>query len=62
MGILAWLSGDFPAATTSLTEAVALYGEVGDRPGQAYALDHLGVVQLGATQGATPAVGQSRAS
>jgi tetratricopeptide (TPR) repeat protein/transcriptional regulator with XRE-family HTH domain len=45
LGILAWLSGDFPAAAFDLTRAVALYGETGDRPGQSYALDHLGVVQ-----------------
>src|SRR5262249_62264563 len=45
LGILAWLTGDLPAAATSLTQAAALYGEAGDRPAQAYALAHLGVVQ-----------------
>ena len=45
LGILAWLSGDFPAAEANLTRAVALYGEAGDRPGQAYALTQLGMVQ-----------------
>jgi tetratricopeptide (TPR) repeat protein/transcriptional regulator with XRE-family HTH domain len=44
LGILAWLSGDLPAAASSLTLAIALYEELGDRPGQAYALDHLGIV------------------
>jgi tetratricopeptide (TPR) repeat protein len=45
LGILAWLTGDLPAAAVSLTRAAALYGEVGDQPGQAYALDQLGVVR-----------------
>jgi tetratricopeptide (TPR) repeat protein/transcriptional regulator with XRE-family HTH domain len=45
LGILAWQSGDFPAAETNLTQAVALYDEAGDRPGQAYALTQLGMVQ-----------------
>jgi len=44
LGILAWQSGDFPAAEANLTQAVALYGEAGDRPGQAYALTQLGMV------------------
>ena len=45
LGILAWLTGDLPAAAVSLTRAAALYGEVGDQPGQAYTLDQLGVVR-----------------
>ncbi len=45
LGLLAWLTGDYPAAAARLALAVALYGEVGDRLGQAYALNHLGVVQ-----------------
>jgi len=45
LGILAWLTGDLPAAAASLTRAAALYGAVGDQPGQAYALDQLGVVR-----------------
>jgi tetratricopeptide (TPR) repeat protein len=45
LGIVAWLTGDLPAAAVSLTRAAALYGEVGDQPGQAYALDQLGVVR-----------------
>ena len=45
LGILAWMTGDLPAAAAHLARAVALYGEIGDRPGQAYALDHLGVVE-----------------
>jgi tetratricopeptide (TPR) repeat protein/transcriptional regulator with XRE-family HTH domain len=45
LGILAWQSGDFPAAEANLTRAVALYREAGDRPGQAYALTQLGMAQ-----------------
>jgi tetratricopeptide (TPR) repeat protein/transcriptional regulator with XRE-family HTH domain len=45
LGILAWFTGDLSAAAASLTQAAALYHEVGDHPGQAYALDHLGVVR-----------------
>jgi tetratricopeptide (TPR) repeat protein/transcriptional regulator with XRE-family HTH domain len=45
LGILAWLTGDLPAAAASLIRAAALYGEAGDQPGQAYALDQLGVVR-----------------
>jgi tetratricopeptide (TPR) repeat protein/transcriptional regulator with XRE-family HTH domain len=45
LGILAWLTGDLPAAAGSLSRAAGLYGDVGDPPGQAYALDQLGVVR-----------------
>ncbi len=45
LGILAWLSSDYPPAAASLAEAAALYGDLGDQLGQAYALDYLGVVQ-----------------
>ena len=45
LGLLAWLTGDYPAAADHLARAVTLYGEVGDRLGQAYALNPLGVVQ-----------------
>jgi tetratricopeptide (TPR) repeat protein/transcriptional regulator with XRE-family HTH domain len=44
LGILAWLTGDLPAADARLTQAAALYGEAGDRPAQAYALVQLGMV------------------
>jgi tetratricopeptide (TPR) repeat protein/transcriptional regulator with XRE-family HTH domain len=46
LGLLAWLTGDYPAATGHLALAVALYGEADDRAGQAYALNHLGVVRV----------------
>jgi tetratricopeptide (TPR) repeat protein/transcriptional regulator with XRE-family HTH domain len=45
LGLLAWLTGNYPAAADDLARAMALYGEAGDRLGQAYALNHLGVVQ-----------------
>jgi len=45
LGLLGWLTGDYPAAADHLARAVTLYGEIGDRLGQAYALNPLGVVQ-----------------
>ncbi len=45
LGLLQQLTGDYPAATATLTRAVALYQELGDQAGQAYALNHLGLVQ-----------------
>ena len=39
-------TGDYPAAAASLARALALYGDVGDRPGQAYALTQLGSVHV----------------
>jgi tetratricopeptide (TPR) repeat protein len=45
LGIVAWLSSDYPPAAASLAEAAAIYRDLGDQSGQAYALDHLGVVQ-----------------
>lgn len=39
------LTGDYPAAAASLAQAVALYGRVGDRAGQAYALCQQGIMQ-----------------
>jgi tetratricopeptide (TPR) repeat protein/transcriptional regulator with XRE-family HTH domain len=45
LGLLAWLTGDYPASADHLARAVTLYGETGDRLGQAYALNPLGVVQ-----------------
>ena len=44
LGIVQWLTGDYPAATASLTRALGLYRDLGDRPGQASALTQLGVV------------------
>ena len=40
-----WLTGDYPAATASLTRALELFRDLGDRRGQAWALHDLGVVQ-----------------
>ena len=45
LGIVTWLSGNFPDAATSLAEAADLYAQVGDQPNHAYALDQLGMVQ-----------------
>jgi tetratricopeptide (TPR) repeat protein len=44
LGLLQQLTGDYPAATATLTQAVTLYQELGDQPGRAYALNHLGLV------------------
>ena len=45
LGLLQQLTGDYPAATASLAEAIELFGDLGDLPGQAYARNHLGLVQ-----------------
>ena len=45
LGLVQWLTGDYPAATASLTEALQLFRDLGDRRGQACALHDLGVVQ-----------------
>jgi tetratricopeptide (TPR) repeat protein/transcriptional regulator with XRE-family HTH domain len=45
LGLLQQLTGDYPAATASLAEAIELFRDLGDRPGQAYARNHLGLVQ-----------------
>jgi tetratricopeptide (TPR) repeat protein/transcriptional regulator with XRE-family HTH domain len=44
LGILAYVTGDYPAAAGSLAGAAALYGDIGDLPDQAYALSVLGYV------------------
>ena len=46
LGVLAWLTGDHPAAAASLARALALYRDVGDLPGQANILNQLGQVQV----------------
>jgi tetratricopeptide (TPR) repeat protein/DNA-binding XRE family transcriptional regulator len=57
------LSGDYPGATKTLTEALGIYRNVGDRLGEANALGNLGVVQYqtsdytGATQALEQALG-----
>jgi tetratricopeptide (TPR) repeat protein len=45
LGLLAWLTGDHPAAVTSVARALALYRDIGDLPGQANALNQLGIAQ-----------------
>ena len=45
LGVVQWRTGDYPAATASLTQALQLARDLGDRQGQAWALHHLGVVQ-----------------
>ena len=45
LGVLAWLTGDHPAAAASLAQALALYRDIGDLPGQANILNQLGEVQ-----------------
>jgi hypothetical protein len=40
------LTSDYPAATATLAEAIGLFRDLGDLPGQAYALNHLGLVQV----------------
>ena len=44
LGILAYATGDYPAAADSLACAAAQYGDIGDLPDQAYALSVLGYV------------------
>ena len=40
------MTGDYPAAAASLARALALYRDLGDQPGQAYALNQLGFVHV----------------
>jgi tetratricopeptide (TPR) repeat protein/transcriptional regulator with XRE-family HTH domain len=44
LGLLQQLTADYPAATRTLAQAVALYQDLGDKPSHAYALNHLGLV------------------
>jgi class 3 adenylate cyclase/tetratricopeptide (TPR) repeat protein/DNA-binding XRE family transcriptional regulator len=46
LGVLQGETGDYPAAATTLTRAVALYGEAGDLPGQGDALNQLGYLRV----------------
>ena len=39
------LTGDYPAAAASQDQARRLFRDLGDRPGQAWALNQLGLVQ-----------------
>jgi predicted ATPase/class 3 adenylate cyclase len=45
-GTLAWQQGDYARATALHEEALALYREIGDQPGIAFALNNLGVQAL----------------
>jgi class 3 adenylate cyclase/tetratricopeptide (TPR) repeat protein len=45
LGILEWLTGDYPAAAASLQQALALFGDLGEQLGQASVLNQLGDVQ-----------------
>jgi tetratricopeptide (TPR) repeat protein/transcriptional regulator with XRE-family HTH domain len=45
LGLMATITGDYPAAADSLAQAVALYADIGDRAGQAYALCQQALVQ-----------------
>jgi tetratricopeptide (TPR) repeat protein/transcriptional regulator with XRE-family HTH domain len=45
LGLLQHLTSDYPAATATLAQAVALYQDLGDQPGESHALNHLGLVQ-----------------
>ena len=45
LGVAQWLTGDYPAATANLTQALELFRDLGHRRGQACALHDLGVVQ-----------------
>jgi tetratricopeptide (TPR) repeat protein len=45
LGLLQQLTGDYAAATASLSQAADLFRDLGDQSGEAYALNHLGLVQ-----------------
>jgi tetratricopeptide (TPR) repeat protein/transcriptional regulator with XRE-family HTH domain len=42
LGVLGWLAGDFPEATSRLADSAALYSEIGDLPDQSYILTLIG--------------------
>ena len=44
LGLLQQLTGDYQDAAATLTQAIELFRELGDKPDQAYALNHLGLV------------------
>ena len=46
LGALQSEASDYPAATASLTRAVALYHEIDDQPGHAHALNELGFLRI----------------
>lgn len=45
LGILEWLTGDYPAAAASLRQAMDLFRDLGEQLGQASVLNQLGTVQ-----------------
>jgi tetratricopeptide (TPR) repeat protein len=45
LGVVQSLTGNYPAATASLTRALQLFTDIGDKEGQGSALTHLGAVQ-----------------
>jgi tetratricopeptide (TPR) repeat protein/transcriptional regulator with XRE-family HTH domain len=42
LGVLGWLTGDFPEAASRLADSATLYGEIGDLPDQSYVLTLFG--------------------
>jgi tetratricopeptide (TPR) repeat protein/transcriptional regulator with XRE-family HTH domain len=46
LGIVQRETGDYPAATASLAQAIAIYRDIGDPAGQAYALNQLGFLRV----------------
>jgi tetratricopeptide (TPR) repeat protein/transcriptional regulator with XRE-family HTH domain len=46
LGLLAWMTSDYPAAAARLAQAAALYADIDDRPGQGIVLNILGHVQM----------------
>ena len=46
LGVVRWLTGDYPAAAQALEQALNIYRELGDRLGHADALNDLGIVRL----------------
>ena len=45
LGVVRWLTDDYPAAAQDLEQALSIYGDLGDRLGQANALSELGAVR-----------------
>ena len=45
MGAVRWLTGDYPGAAAARQEALGIFRDLGDRRGEADALNRLGVVR-----------------
>jgi len=58
LGDVRWLTGDYPAATLALEQALGLYRDLGDQLGQANALNYLGIVRC--LTGDYPAAAQAQ--